>query len=321
MSWRTKPPIHLWIYNHQLIGINDQIDFSISVFKQNGYSVSIGRRPVLTKLNVVIENFSLADRKTFVDFCRKNGKRVAVIMTEHMDFLDNQIFIHGNPIWTENDYMHPHTQAARINHLFECVPYIRAFFVLGDLPKLLNIDQVFLGLDIRWLPFPEIKTIATPENNLPKGELLFTGEDTRYREKIITILKESGFDIIHPERKLSRNKRNKLNISTKLIVNIPQREDWKWLSLMRISAGLHCGRATISLGTQDNSEIAACTYQMNLNTDGWEKRLRAYINDWQSLYYKSIKNYTDMANAFAQAHPFPHDLMTLWSITDRLNKS
>ena len=90
---------------------------------------------------------------------------------------------------------------------------------------------------------------------------------------------------------------------------------------MRIIAGLHCGRATISLGTQDNSEIAACTYQIDLDTHEWKKTLREYIHHWEDLYFQALKNYEDMVSIFEKSHPFPHDLMMLWSMTDRLNKS
>src|SRR3954470_4037116 len=110
-SCRT-PVVHLWIYNHPFCRITDQVEFLKLTLAQNGYRLSIGRQPKLHALNFVIENFSEISSGILSEFCRSTGKRVAVIMTEHLDFIGDQISIHGTPLWQDNDYMHPDTQVA-----------------------------------------------------------------------------------------------------------------------------------------------------------------------------------------------------------------
>src|SRR3972149_10115312 len=128
MHTSNKPPIHLWVYNHPFTGISDQVEFFFAALRQHGYSVSMGRQPSDLALNVVIENFTAHSGGVLMDYCRSSRKRVAVIMTEHLDFDAGQIFIHGDPMWSDNDYMQPATQLNRIRYLMDCLPYLRCFF-------------------------------------------------------------------------------------------------------------------------------------------------------------------------------------------------
>src|SRR5450631_869500 len=170
--------VHMWIYNHSFYGISDQIEYFAQAFRQHGYSVSVGREPSDSVLNVVIENFTVQTRKTLIDFCTRARKRVAVIMTEHIDFVDRRIFVHGDPLWSENDYMHPAMQVERLKCLMSCQPYIKFFMVLGDLPELRNFADMMIGADVRAIPFPKIGRVTqngSSELRQPKNDLLFTG--------------------------------------------------------------------------------------------------------------------------------------------------
>jgi len=316
-----KPPIHLWIYNHPFYGISDQVEFFVSAFKQNGYSVSVGRQPSDSSLNVVIENFSSETRDILIKFCMSTRKRVAVIMTEHLDFDRGQIYIHGDPLWNDNDYMHPATQVGRIKNLFDCLPFIRCFFVLGDLPELRNMSAMLPGIDVRSIPFPKFDPINIEDaetSSKPANDLLFTGFITDYRTDIIALLKANSFSLACPQKFVSRKNRDTMNRSAKLILNIPQRKEWCWLSLMRIVAALRCGRATVSLGTKDDSQIAACCYQLDISDQRWLDELKESVRNWAALYKTAYDNYMLMAEEFERARGFPHDMLEFWAITDRL---
>ena len=321
MEMPNKPPIHLWIYNHPFNGISDQVKFFISAFRLHGYAVSVGRQPRNSDLNVVIENFSDHNREILAAFCQSTRKRVSVIMTEHLDFDSGEIFFHGNLLLRDNDYMHPVTQLNRIRYLMECTPYIRCFFVLGDLPELRNMSAMLPGIDVRSIPFPMLDLISNNDaetSELINNDLLFTGFMTEYRSNIYDLLDEYGFSVVCPEKFVSHKKRNAMNRSSKLILNIPQRKDWRWLSLMRIIAALRCGRATVSVGTHDDSEIAACTYQLDMSDQGWPGMLTEYVENWLSLYQTAHKNYTSMASTYEQLNGFPHDMIEYWAITDQI---
>lgn len=322
MMRNSKTPlIHLWIYNHPFNGISDQVEFFITVFKQHGYTVSASRQPHNSALNVVIENFSAQTKGILTEFCQATKKRVAVIMTEHLDFDAGQIFIHGDPLWSNNDYMHPATQLNRIRYLMDSLPYIRCFFVLGDLPELKNISAMLPGIDVRTIPFPKIDLVqnnAECNSESITSDFLFTGFITSHREKILAVMRTSKLSIAFPEKFVSRKKRDAMNRSTRLVLNIPQRKEWRWLSLMRIVAALHCGRATVSLGTQDDSEIAACTYQVDINNPNWLLNLNEYAENWDALYRTALGNYKNMIEEFERLHKFPHDMFEFWAITDRI---
>jgi len=316
-----KPSIHLWIYNHSFLGITDQISFFLTAFRQQGYIVSIGRRPCHSSLNVVIENFSPGNRDVLLNFCESTKKRVGMIMTEHLDFEHGQVFFHGAPLGSENDYMHPVTVFARLKHLLECLPYIRGLFVLGDLPELKNISMMLPGLEVRSIPFPKLDSMALTGIDIvpgPANDFVFTGGMTEHREKILKVLSTRNSSVVSPPGYVSRRRRNSFNQSSKLILNIPQREGWRWLSLMRIVAGLQVGRATISLGTHDASQIASCCTQVDVKKNDWVYELQQCVADWKSLYLRDIESYSLMAQAFEEEHPFPHDVVEYWSITDRV---
>lgn len=316
-----KPSIHLWLYNHFLYGVSDQISFFVQCFQQHGYRVSLGRRPHPLSLNVVIENFSYRDKDVLLEFCRSTRKRIAVIMTEHVDFEHGQVFFHGAPLGSENDYMHPATVMSRVTNLLECLPYIRSLFVLGDLPELRNISVMLPGLEVRAIPFPRLDDVAFTGGSVaaePINNFVFTGGMTDYRRKVLNVLKKGCLSVVNPNGYLSRRRRNALNLSSKLILNIPQREGWRWLSLMRIVAGLQVGRPTVSVGTSDTSQIASCCTQVDVPRKDWIGELGQCVANWRSLYLRDIESYSLMAKAFEEEHPFPHDVLEYWSITDRV---
>ncbi|MSR85545.1 hypothetical protein EXS71_03900 [Candidatus Uhrbacteria bacterium] len=248
-------------------------------------------------------------------------KKVAVIMTEHLDFESGQIFIHGEPLWSDNDYMHPATQVNRIRNLMDCLPCIRCFFVLGDLPELRNMSAMLPGIDVRSIPFPKFDPVQienTETTSQIANELLFTGFITDYRTDIIALLKANSFSLACPQKFVSKKNRDAMNLSAKLILNIPQRKEWRWLSLMRIVAALRCGRASVSFGTKDDSQIAACCYQLDISDQRWLEELKEFVSNWASLYKTAYDNYMLMAEKFEHSRGFPNDMLEFWAITDRL---
>lgn len=288
--------------------------------QQKGYPVSVGQRPRPLSLNLVIEGFSSEkSRDVLMEFCQSSRKRVAIVMTEHVDFQHGEIYFHGAPLGSENDYMPPAASFARIQHLLECAPYLKCFFVLGDLPELRNISTMLPDLEVRTIPFPNLG--GGPCEDIDRSsdtvhDLVFTGAMTKNRAKLLALLEAEGLSVACPRRFVSRNRRNALNRSGKVILNIPQRGGWNWLSLMRVVAGLQTGRATISLGTQDTSHIASCCTQLNIGDYDWVSLVKECVGDWKSLYVRDLVSYSAMAQKFEREKPFPHDVFEYWSTTD-----
>lgn len=309
------PQLHLWVYNHSLDSISDQVDFFTRVLKHYGYGVTISRRPRIDALNVVIENFSESSSNTLIEFCRQTGKRVAIIMTEHLDLYEDQLLIHGDPLWNDNDYMHSSIQVARIKNLMDCLPWLRALFVLGDLPRLEGSDHMFSGLPVRTLPFPFLER-ADISKQSPKYDFVFTGYLTSFRKQFLQRVAAS-YSLSQSSQLLPRQRRDQLNSQGNIVLNIPQRPGWNWLSLMRVIAALQRGRATVSIGTEDTSWIARCCIQ--LSETEWASRLGEVSADWQGAYSTAYGNYELMRKEFLAERGFPSDLFGYWAILEKKN--
>lgn len=307
------PPLHLWVYNHPLQGISDQMEFFFLIMRQHGYPVSMSRKPKLDALNVVIENFSETSSQTLIDFCERTGKRVALIMTEHLDLQGGELFIHGERLWNDNDYMHPATQVARIKNLMDCVPWLRAIFVLGDLPQLEGSERMFPGVPVRAMPFPALPCVEL-EKHTPSHDFVFTGALTAFREQVLLSV-AARHSLAHTTRFLPRRGRDQLNATARIVLNIPQRPGWRWLSLMRIIAALRYGRATVSIATADTSCIARCCFQ--LEELQWEGRIGDLLADWRESYVTAHERYEAMRTDFANEHGFPSDLIEYWALLEK----
>ena len=151
-------------------------------------------------------------------------------------------------------------------------------------------------------------------------DTVFTGVKTGYRANLISVIEASVSTIFTSENHLSKVKRNSANQSANIVLNLPQRSNWKWLSSMRIMAALRNGRATVSLGTSDDSKIACCTYQLNISHDNWLEKLGECAANWQELYLDAHKNYSIMARNFEKEVGFPHELFEVWAITERIGE-
>lgn len=232
MQNTKREKAHLWIYNNPFYGVSDQIDFFVLSLKQRGYSVTVGKQPKIDALNVVIENFSNESAEVLINFCSLHNKKVAVIMTEHIDFINNTIYMHGEKLWTHNDYMHPHTQISRLRSLMACQQYIRTFFVLGDLPVLHEFSGIFIGIPVFKIPFPKLEYVNKESDC--SYDAIFTGFLTEYRHEMLKILGEKhNINCPTVSKFLSRAKRGQLYEESKIVLNLPQRAEWKWLSLMQ----------------------------------------------------------------------------------------
>lgn len=322
MMLDPKPLIHIWTYNHPYYGIVDQIHFCLSAFSQNGYNITYGHYPRKNRLNVVIENFSAYTSKKLIEFCKSTKKRVVIIMTEHLDFdlSENKIRMHGSLLNVENDYMPTSVQRSRIHYFMDCLPYIHGIFVLGDLPELRNFDKILPGVMVETLAFPKLDFIKNTNTHqkMLKNDLLFTGNSTEYRKNILEILDQKKLQVKYPQKFVSQKKRDQLIKSSRIILNIPQRKDWHWLSLMRILASLRLGRGVISLGTQDTSKISSCCLQLDPYSDETVEQLRLRIGHWYSFYIDTYEAYILMMDEFRKNFAFPHKMIECWSTIDRL---
>lgn len=309
----TKPDVNLWVFNHPLRYITEQVEFFCSALRANGYRVRVSNRPSPSGLNVLIENFQTAAVAPIVEFCRTRKKRVAVILTEHLDFIDGQIMVHGARLPSRDDYMLPMVKMERLSNLMILRAQIRCFLRLGDLPKLINIENMIPGIPVRTVPFPAV--VPTNRSSLdrpggPDADFAFTGQMTDYRKHILDRLRRD-FTVLASSDIVPRRRRDSMNARARLVLNIPQNKRWPWISTMRVLAALRCRRATLALGDCEESAITpscVCLNEQELTAT----RVRHALDRYEEEFRVRLASYDALVRSGLNPR-FPHGEFELWA--------
>jgi hypothetical protein len=317
----AKPRVHLWAFNNPLRGITEQIDFLCAALRAHRYPFGISNSPSATALNIVIENFEAESATRVLDFCRRSGKRIAVILTEHLDFIKGRILFHGVAIDDFDDYMHPAIKRNRLVHLLLLRECLYGFLRLGDLPALANMELMLPGIPVRTMPFPMFLAAERPLKKIgatPTHDFVFTGKITDYRRSVLDSLGEKysilrGDQILtrHGDAYQSRRCRDALNLLGRLVLNVPQRRNWPWISTMRVIAGLRSRRATATIGTDSNAMIAPACIQLD-GAGSAEEALRQALAHHDIAFEKAFAAYEGLVKSPANPR-FPEDFFDIWA--------
>ena len=307
----TAIPVRLWIFNHPFHGVSEQVDFFCAALRQNGYPVSVSNRPSARAVNVLIENFSPQSASLVAAFCKQNRKRVALIMTEHIDFLQGEIRFHGMGLRQRNDYMSPSDKMGRLFRLFTLIEHVRCFFRLGDLPELRNFSEIVPGAPVRTIPFPSIE----PSERALQGEsvrydLAFTGISTEYRAALLSQLSVSH-QLLVGRQLVSRRRRDAMNSAAKLVLNLPQNRNWRWISTMRVLAAMRCQRATAAIGEFERTAIAPFCITI-APSEAVGDELNDALAEYNTLFERVHGRYETFVRSAGNAK-FPHEELDLWA--------
>ena len=309
----AKPDVNLWVFNHPLRYITEQVEFFCSALRENGYRVKVSNRPSPSSLNVLIENFQTAAVGPVVEFCRAFEKRVAVILTEHLDFVDGQILFHGTRLHSRDDYMLPMVKMERLSNLMILRAQIRCFLRLGDLPKLINVENMIPGIPVRTVPFPTVVPTDRSALDRPGGpdvDFAFTGQMTDYRKRILDRLRRD-FKVLSGSDIVPRRRRDAMNARARLVLNIPQSPRWPWLSTMRVLAALRCRRATLALGECEESAITPSCLRLN-EEELTSTRVRHALEHYEEEFRTRLAGYEALVRSGLNP-PFPHGEFELWA--------
>lgn len=311
----SKPEIRIWIFNHWIRGITDQLDYLCMSFCQQGYTVSISKNPLLTGLNILIENFDSTTFPVIERFVRRYGKRLAVVMTEHVDFIGGKFSFHGSSLNNPSQYMHPVVKRARLLHLLLAKNYIRYLIRLGDLPDLVGFDEMMREVPILTIPFPRIHTVdRTSRGSVPTDyDFVFAGGMTEYRKETIEKLTRK-FSVHVIPTPLSRRRRDAAYASAKVILNVPQERNWPWISTMRVLAAWRCGCPIISMGNKLRGELAQfCRNILDVEHEG--EILRALLDNPQKIFQDQFREYSQYAMS-PNSPEFPTIAFRTWQLTE-----
>jgi hypothetical protein len=312
----TRFPVHLWLFNHPFQAITEQVECFCNSLRDHGYRTTVSRYPAPRALNVVIENFSQEANERITSFCDAHGKRVAVILTEHLDLKSGELFFHGKPIIETDDYMASATKKSRAINLLLLRNRISCFLRLGDLPRLHRLDEVLPGIPVRSIPFPTVvPTDRTLNGQSFTHDFVFTGVLTQYRRKVLSLISKS-FTVYAPdsdrsEAFVSRRRRDAINAMARLVLNIPQYSGWQWISPMRVLAALRCGRATMTLRTPAQTAIDAVCLGVD-SPDEWDLcTVRNALANAKDCFEQKYAIYSRFVCSGANAE-FPHSDFHLW---------
>jgi hypothetical protein len=311
-----KGEIRLWLYNNGFRGISEQVDFLCASFRQQGYDVSASRHPSPTALNVVIEFFDAKTLPVLQQFCTTHRKRLGVVMTEHIDFVNGIIYFHGNDINSADGHMPPEMKRVRMQHLLLANPHIRFFLRLGDLPSLRGVGDMFKQVPVLTIPYPRIEVCSRVPCVLPsyRYELVFTGAATRYRESVCATLRQR-YLVNCPRMLISRRRRDMENSLSKVVLNIPQNPEWKWISPMRIMAAWRCGRPVVNIadGALEGRLANICQNLPPSKLLGPE--LRKVVENAQETFEAQIDSYERFV-ASEDNPEFPHAAFSAWRLSE-----
>ncbi|MBU6140086.1 MAG: hypothetical protein KGP29_00820 [Proteobacteria bacterium] len=284
-------------------------------FKQSGYNLSIGGEFRDDALNILIECFDESSKRIqkkkpgdverIINYCESRGKKVAVIMTEHIDYIDNIIHAYSVPLGRIDKTHYNPAVKQRILSLLTLSPYIKYIFTLGEYPKLKNFREMISKTPIM-IPYPQIKKVDVGDNM--ECDLIFSGRDTKYRSRIIEGLRMMSFSVKDNayQKILNRRQRNQLISKAKINLNIPQDENWKYPSILRIILALSLGKMTVSIEDQLPGESSGNFYARvglsNLN------EVSSYLRESGIFYGNYLQNYNEIASRAR----FPEEHFRIW---------
>ena len=318
----TKQKIHVCLFNiHHINYVVDQVEFILAAFKQNGYQVTVGNEFKDDALNLLIECFDEllnknkgeSDVEKIINYCEQNNKKVAVIMTEHIDYIDRKIHAYSVPLDKIDETHYNPLIKPRILSLLTISPYIKHIFTLGEFPKLKNFQEM-MGKAPIVIPYPKIEKVH--HNDDVEYDFIFSGRDTKYRSQALDEIAKMSFSVKNNayQNILTRKKRNKLISKAKVNLNIPQDENWRYPSSLRIILALSLGKLTISVedgGMEEDVESFYAKVSPNNLSE-----LESYLKQPQVYYQKYLEVYNEIVSKAV----FPHDHFRIWGETERVVK-
>lgn len=242
--------VNIALLNNPFWAVADQVEALTDIFAENKVEFRVSKELRHGFLNIIIENFDKEGLEKIHKFCLKSDEKVAVLMTEHIDFIGGRFFFHGKRLHETEGYLGHHARRRRLLGLVNLRNCIFCFIRIGDLPELQNLDACFTEVPIYRFNFAQIDS---PSNRLSESKLApaqsydcaFAGNLTEHRTQVLKDI-EARIRLVKTTGTLSRKRRNDVYLSAKFILNIPQNNEWPWVSSMRIYAGLKSGRPLIN---------------------------------------------------------------------------
>jgi hypothetical protein len=300
-----KPTINLCVFNHLRLGILDQIWFAEELFIRNGYELICTSTLRPDCLNLLIENFVESDAELLDKFCRKFNKQIGIVMSEHIELKENSFTFNAAPL---EDTGYIGNMSQRLFSLLSLDDCIFGFFTMGELPELRTWHEIIPNRRVYRLPYPSIrKRIQIPLQQ--DFDLIFTGQSTTFRRRILKDIAQK-YRLLQSDLGETEEERARLYARAKVALNIPQHENWPWISPMRVIFGLRVGIPTVHLGQRDATMFTKAVID--------PIELDHALNDHDMLFRRQIGSYENLVQS-EDNFRFPEGLFGAWADAECLS--
>ena len=289
---------HLSYFNHEIFETIESQIFCLNDFIiTNNEKLSISKSLVPNKIIITIEAFYKKDVKQIINFCKSHKSKIWIILTEHMDLTDDNLYWHGEKISAKSNYMPDNT--LRFWGLLKLIPYVTGFITIGYLPILKNINNLFPGIQILRCPFPRLKSIKlnAPSTKNKENSIVFFGKMTDYRRHVLNRLKEvyeiqiiSDFKNIQNIRRICKNK--------KFCLNIPQNDTWEWNSPMRSILAFRLGMIPISISEKKFDSLSNFDFNFSISDFLQNKKTNLLENISYAQSYQKYEQFRRKEKSF-----------------------
>lgn len=243
-----------WPYAN-INSISDQIWFMRKLCSDHCIPFTVSHQLDPISHNLVLENIDNASSSYIEHFYKKYSLKVSVIATEFLTLgnCKDDLRVNGESLHLEREY-NPQVRD-RFVKLHEVQQYIHSFVSLGGQPNVENYAKFFHVDHFYDFEVPEFNFLPNKiEAN--KYDLYFSGSLTQYRKEIIEKLKDLGFTLLIENRFVCEDLRRKQLGKCIFNLNIPQSEDWTWISTMRVLFGMRYGAFTAEYSITRDDSIA-----------------------------------------------------------------
>ena len=236
-----------WPYKKKT-SISDQIWALENIFSLSDIPLTISEKLDVSAYNICIEDFNNLAVINISRFCDKYSLRVGLLATEFLEENSTSGYlINGQPHLSS-------PLRERFDNLLALRSCFNAVFSIACQPDV-DSYRKFLSVESgHCLGFPYISSLLR-ENEEYDFDLYFSGSLTPYRQKILSLLQDQGLKIFREIGFVSERKRIQNLDKSRFILNIPQREDWKWISTMRVLFAANQGKLTIHIGKLANPQL------------------------------------------------------------------
>lgn len=299
-----KPRVHLCVYNHPSLGALDQVWFIGEALTQRGYEFSCSKTLRPDCLNLLTEYFMDHDVELLSAFCRRHGKQIGLVMTEHIELGPDGFSFDNAPL---SDTAYIGNKAQRLFGILGLDEHVFGYLTCGELPELHSWSEILPDRRVHRLPYPSIRRRIEVKLR-PDHDLVFTGYLTAYRK---AMLKDAAarHSILFPPGEETEESRAAYYARAKVALNIPQDDTWPWTSPMRVLFGLRVGIPTVHLGRRDATVLCRRLLE--------PADLDRAVKDHRALYDRQLAAYEDLVRS-AENERFPDGFFAAWAAAEGL---